>query len=69
MVDVGLVEQLGSEAYIHFEKHLPPVITPDIQDLAGRPGAGTGNAWVIPPSSPPGSTPISHRSWATRSSW
>jgi multiple sugar transport system ATP-binding protein len=40
MVDVGLVEQLGSEAYIHFEKHLPPVITPDIQDLLADQGQG-----------------------------
>lgn len=40
MVEVGLVEQLGSEAYIHFEKHLPPVITPDIQDLLADQGQG-----------------------------
>ncbi len=30
---VDLVEQLGSEAYVHFVKELPPVITPDIQEL------------------------------------
>jgi multiple sugar transport system ATP-binding protein len=40
MIEVGLVEQLGSEAYIHFEKHLPPVITPDIQDLLADQGQG-----------------------------
>ena len=30
---VNLVEQLGSEAYVHFELDSPPVITPDIQEL------------------------------------
>jgi multiple sugar transport system ATP-binding protein len=40
MIEVGLVEQLGSEAYIHFEKELPPVITPDIQDLLADQGQG-----------------------------
>jgi len=38
MVEVGLVEQLGSEAYIHFEKQTPPVITPDIQELLADQG-------------------------------
>ena len=28
-----LVEQLGSEAYVHFTKPAPPVITPDIREL------------------------------------
>ena len=28
-----LVEQLGSEAYVHFSKPSPPVITPDIREL------------------------------------
>ncbi|HEY7705251.1 MAG TPA: sn-glycerol-3-phosphate ABC transporter ATP-binding protein UgpC [Acidimicrobiia bacterium] len=32
-VDVGLIEQLGSEAYIHFTKASPPVVTPDIREL------------------------------------
>ncbi len=32
-VDVDLVEQLGSEAFVHFEQSAPPVITPDIQEL------------------------------------
>jgi len=32
-VDVDLVEQLGSEAFIHFEQAAPPVVTPDIQEL------------------------------------
>ncbi len=38
MIDVGLVEQLGSEAYVHFEKDLPPVITPDIKELLADQG-------------------------------
>ncbi len=32
-VDVDLVEQLGSEAFLHFTKPMPPVVTPDIQEL------------------------------------
>ena len=32
-VGADLVEQLGSEAYIHFTKQAPPVITPDIREL------------------------------------
>ncbi|HEX7100158.1 MAG TPA: sn-glycerol-3-phosphate ABC transporter ATP-binding protein UgpC [Acidimicrobiia bacterium] len=35
-----LVEQLGSEAYVHFEMDSPPVITPDIQELLEDQGAG-----------------------------
>ncbi len=31
--DVGLVEQLGSEAYVHFTKQLPPVVTKEIAEL------------------------------------
>ncbi len=31
--DADLVEQLGSEAYVHFSKPAPPVITPDIREL------------------------------------
>ncbi len=31
--DVELVEQLGSEAFLHFTKALPPVVTPDIREL------------------------------------
>jgi len=38
-VNVDLVEQLGSEAFIHFEQPLPPVITPDIQELLADQGA------------------------------
>jgi len=38
MIEVGLVEQLGSEAYVHFEKSVPPVITPDIQELLADQG-------------------------------
>ncbi|NIA24416.1 MAG: sn-glycerol-3-phosphate ABC transporter ATP-binding protein UgpC [Gammaproteobacteria bacterium] len=37
-VNVGLVEQLGSEAFVHFETHVPPVITPDIQELIADQG-------------------------------
>jgi len=32
-VEVGLVEQLGSEAFIHFTKPLRPVVTTDIEEL------------------------------------
>ena len=38
-VNVDLVEQLGSEAYVHFEQPLAPVITPDIQELLADQGA------------------------------
>ena len=31
--DATLVEQLGSEAYVHFSKSSPPVITPEIREL------------------------------------
>ena len=37
-VKVGLVEQLGSEAFIHFVKPSPPVITPDIRELLADQG-------------------------------
>ena len=37
-IKVGLVEQLGSEAYIHFLKPSPPVITPDIRELLADQG-------------------------------
>ncbi len=37
-VTVALVEQLGSEAFVHFEKHVPPVVTPDIQELLADQG-------------------------------
>ena len=43
-VKVGLVEQLGSEAFIHFVKPSPPVITPDIRELLGGPGNRSGHA-------------------------
>ncbi len=45
-VKVGLVEQLGSEAFIHFVKPSPPVITPDIRELLADQGtdpASLGN--------------------------
>ena len=37
-VSAQLVEQLGSEAYVHFDKEVPPVITPDIQELLADQG-------------------------------
>ncbi len=37
-IKADLVEQLGSEAYVHFLKHSPPVITPDIQELLADQG-------------------------------
>ncbi|HUO45949.1 MAG TPA: sn-glycerol-3-phosphate ABC transporter ATP-binding protein UgpC [Acidimicrobiia bacterium] len=37
-VKADLVEQLGSEAYVHFLKQSPPVITPDIQELLADQG-------------------------------
>jgi multiple sugar transport system ATP-binding protein len=37
-VKVDLTEQLGSEAYIHFLKPSPPVITPDIHELLADQG-------------------------------
>ena len=45
-IKVGLVEQLGSEAFIHFVKPSPPVITPDIRELLADQGtdpASLGN--------------------------
>ena len=38
-IHVNLVEQLGSEAYVHFEQPLAPVITPDIQELLADQGS------------------------------
>ncbi len=35
---VGLVEQLGSEAFIHFYKDAPPVLTPEIKELLADQG-------------------------------
>ncbi len=35
---VDLVEQLGSDAYIHFELDVPPTITPDIRELLADQG-------------------------------
>ena len=37
-ITVGLVEQLGSEAFVHFLKPAPPVITPDIRELLADQG-------------------------------
>ncbi len=38
--NVDLVEQLGSEAYVHFALQSPPVITPEIRELLEDQGAG-----------------------------
>jgi multiple sugar transport system ATP-binding protein len=32
-VKVDLTEQLGSEAFVHFEKQSPPVVTPELREL------------------------------------
>ena len=32
-VQVDLTEQLGSEAFVHFEKDTPPVVTPELREL------------------------------------
>ena len=36
----GWLSSWVRQAYIHFEKHLSPVITPDIQDLLADQGQG-----------------------------
>ena len=41
MVDITLVEQLGSEAYVHFTVPVPPVVTADIEALLADEGADT----------------------------
>ena len=41
MVDINLVEQLGSEAYVHFTVPVPPVVTADIEALLADEGADT----------------------------
>ncbi|MDF1596116.1 MAG: sn-glycerol-3-phosphate ABC transporter ATP-binding protein UgpC [Acidimicrobiia bacterium] len=38
-IHVDLVEQLGSEAYLHFVQEIAPVITPDIQELLADQGS------------------------------
>ncbi|HEX2154844.1 MAG TPA: sn-glycerol-3-phosphate ABC transporter ATP-binding protein UgpC [Acidimicrobiia bacterium] len=38
-IKVNLTEQLGSEAFVHFDLDSPPVITPDIQELLEDQGA------------------------------
>jgi len=37
-IDVLFVEQLGSEAFVHFEEPIPPVVTPDIHELLADQG-------------------------------
>ncbi len=39
VVDITLVEQLGSEAYVHFTVPVPPVVTADIEALLADEGA------------------------------
>ena len=39
VVDINLVEQLGSEAYVHFTVPAPPVVTADIEALLADEGA------------------------------
>ena len=41
--DADLVEQLGSEAYVHFSKPVPPVITPDIRELLEDEGSNVSS--------------------------
>jgi multiple sugar transport system ATP-binding protein len=36
--DVEVIEVLGSESYVHFPVSVPPVITPDIEDLLADTG-------------------------------
>jgi multiple sugar transport system ATP-binding protein len=38
-VKVELTEQLGSEAFVHFEKASPPVVTPELRELMEDEGA------------------------------
>ena len=40
-VDIDLVEQLGSEAYVHFKVPVPPVVTADIEALLADEGSDT----------------------------
>ncbi len=36
---VTVAEILGSETFVHFELHIPPVVTPDIEELLADTGA------------------------------
>ena len=38
-VDVQLTEMLGSETFVHYDVAVPPVVTPDIEDLLADTGA------------------------------
>ena len=42
-VDIDLVEQLGSEAYVHFTAPVRPVVTADIEALLADEGADAGS--------------------------
>lgn len=42
-VQVNLVEQLGSEAFVHFTAPVPPVVTADIEALLADEGADTSS--------------------------
>jgi len=37
---VDVAEVLGSETFVHYELHTPPVVTPDIEELLADTGAG-----------------------------
>jgi len=37
---VDVAEVLGSETFVHYELHTPPVVTPDIEELLADSGAG-----------------------------
>ncbi len=43
-VDVTLVEQMGAEAYVHFNLDAPPAVTEDTKDLAAELGAEKAQA-------------------------
>jgi len=40
-IEVGLVEQLGSEAFVHFTQASPPVVTPELRELMEDQGTDT----------------------------
>jgi multiple sugar transport system ATP-binding protein len=42
-VDVQLTEMLGSETFVHYDVAVPPVVTPDIEDLLADTGADSSS--------------------------